>query len=178
MICPLCDYRDHPPGCDECGWCQFPMSAVDTPVPIDRVDHSLMFDPVLILRPKPPVTVPIDATLGTAMRLMIQHHVGAILVIGQQNHLEGILTERDFLTKVATHPSSEYYPISPWMTRNPECVTPNDSLAIALGKMTIGGYRHLPVVENAIPVGVISVRDILRHIMTLCKERRLPMVEE
>jgi CBS domain-containing protein len=177
MMCPLCGYQDHPPGCDECGWCQFPMSAVDVPFPIDRVDQGLVYDPVLILEPKPPVTVPVDATLGDAMRLMILHHVGAVLVIGHQGQLEGILTERDFLTKVATRQKPDRFPISPWMTRNPECVSPNDSLAIALGKMTIGGYRHLPVVENAIPVGVISVRDILRRIMTLCQEPRLPMVE-
>jgi CBS domain-containing protein len=48
-------------------------------------------------------------------------------------------------------------------------VTPADTLAFALHKMDIGGYRHTPVVENSVPVGMISVRDMLHHITRLCK---------
>jgi CBS domain-containing protein len=54
------------------------------------------------------------------------------------------------------------------MTRNPETVSLNDSLALALQKMDVGGYRHLPVVEDGKPVGVISVRDMMRHLTKLC----------
>jgi CBS domain-containing protein len=50
------------------------------------------------------------------------------------------------------------------MTRDPETVTPADTLAFALGKMDAGGYRHLPVVAGGRPVGVVSVRDVLRHV--------------
>jgi CBS domain-containing protein len=53
------------------------------------------------------------------------------------------------------------------MTASPETVSPNDLLAVALGKMDSGGYRHLPVVAEGRPVGVISVRDVLRHLTAL-----------
>jgi CBS domain-containing protein len=43
-------------------------------------------------------------------------------------------------------------------------------LALALSKMDAGGYRHLPVVEDGKPVGMISVRDILRHIIAVCPD--------
>jgi len=56
------------------------------------------------------------------------------------------------------------------MTPHPETVGPADPLAFALGKMAGGGYRHLPVVKDGQPVGVISVRDILRHIVWLCRD--------
>jgi CBS domain-containing protein len=56
------------------------------------------------------------------------------------------------------------------MTRNPETVEPNDTLAVALHKMDVGGYRHLPIVEGERPVGIISVRDVSRHITRLCKD--------
>ncbi len=56
------------------------------------------------------------------------------------------------------------------MTSNPETVGPTDSLAFALHKMDCGGYRHLPVVKDGQPLGVISVRDMLRHITGLCRK--------
>jgi len=56
------------------------------------------------------------------------------------------------------------------MTPNPETVTSGDTLAFALGKMDAGGYRHLPVVAGGKPVGVISVRDVLRHVTDVCPE--------
>jgi CBS domain-containing protein len=56
------------------------------------------------------------------------------------------------------------------MTSEPETLGPDDMLAVALHKMDVGGYRHLPVVENGVPTGIISVRDLIRHITQLCKE--------
>ena len=47
----------------------------------------------------------------------------------------------------------------------------DDTLAFALHKMDGGGYRHLPVLKDGQPLGMISVRDMLRHITRLCKDR-------
>ena len=170
MICPLCAFKDNLPGAEECGWCQFSLASIDVPVPFDRVDRSLMADPVQVLRPRPPVTVLNDARLGQAMSLMLEHRVGAVLVTDASGLLRGILTERDFLTKVAGHPEAAQLSVEPWMTVAPESVRLDDPLALALGKMMAGGYRHLPVLDNNRPLGVISVRDILRHIIHLCQE--------
>ncbi len=57
------------------------------------------------------------------------------------------------------------------MTANPECVNADDTLAFALHKMDVGGYRHLPVLHEGKPAAVISVRDLLRHITRMCKDR-------
>ena len=57
------------------------------------------------------------------------------------------------------------------MTPNPETVRPTDTLAFVLHKMDGGGYRHLPVLKDGQPLGMISVRDMLRHITRLCKDR-------
>jgi CBS domain-containing protein len=56
------------------------------------------------------------------------------------------------------------------MTPKPETVQMGDILAAALAKMDAGGYRHLPVVQNGRPVGVISVRDVLRHLIRFCAD--------
>ena len=165
MRCPACDHPN-PPGADECERCQTPLAALDAPTPHGPVERALLNDPVSVLDPRPPVTVPIDAELGFAIRAMIDERVGALLVTGASGELVGILTERDFLTKVAGQAGYEELPVAQFMTSSPEVVSPGDILAAALAKMDSGGYRHLPVVSGGKPVGVISVRDVLRHLTT------------
>lgn len=169
MICPTCGNRNFP-GADCCEWCEFALTAVDQPTPQDRVDRSLMTEPVSVLQPRLPVCLSADAPLGIAVNEMLKRSVGAILVTDCHGCLVGILTERDFLTKVAGQPGYAKLPLGQFMTRNPETVGVSDTLAYALGKMAGGGYRHVPVVEGDLPIGVISVRDILKHIVQLCQD--------
>lgn len=166
MRCPACDHPN-PPGADECQRCQTPLTHLDVPTPHGPVETTLLNDPVSVLDPRPPVTVSADADLGQAIRAMIDERVGAVLVTGPDGVLVGILTERDFLSKVVGEPGYERLPVSRFMTAAPEIVAPTDLLAVALGKMDAGGYRHLPVVAGGKPVGMISVRDVLRHLTTI-----------
>lgn len=168
MICPMCGRKGNRMGADTCAGCLFDLAAVDRPGPSDRVERSLMLDPVAALNPPPPVTVPAGATVGDVMRAMVAGRVGAVLVLDAGGRLGGIVTERDFLTKVAGSPGYASRPAAEVMTRRPEVVAPTDPLAVALGKMAAGGYRHLPVVAAGRPVGVVSVRDFLRHLLHLC----------
>lgn len=169
MYCPSCNHLNLP-GADQCGKCQLDLATLDLPTAHDKVEASLMTDPVSVLNPRPPVTVPANATLGDAIRAMMDRGVGAVLVTAADGGLVGILTERDFLTKVAGEAGFERLPVDRFMTVQPETVAAGDPLALALQRMDVGGYRHLPVVDGAIPVGVVSVRDVLRHITKLCKE--------
>lgn len=164
MYCPACNHARNPPGADACDNCGLPLVRTDEPALHGRVERSLMTEPVAALEPRPPVTVPADATLGVAVGLMIDRRVGAVLVTGPAGELVGILTERDFLTRIAGRAGFEQLAVRDFMTRDPEAVTANDTLAFALGKMDAGGYRHLPVVAAGRPVGVVSVRDVLRHV--------------
>ena len=56
------------------------------------------------------------------------------------------------------------------VTRDPETVGFSDPLAVALAKMDLGGYRHLPVLDHEKPVGMVSMRDVLKHVMKLCQD--------
>jgi CBS domain-containing protein len=81
------------------------------------------------------------------------------------NELVGVFTERDVLNKVTVDLTNLDRPVSDFMTTSPETITQRDSIAYAMHAMDIGGYRHMPVVDDhAKPVGVISVRDILRFL--------------
>jgi CBS domain-containing protein len=98
--------------------------------------------------------------LQEAAHRMVDRRVGAILVL-DGDRLAGILTERDVLRAVGTGFDPDA-PVSDWMTRNPETISPDDTIDDALGLMNHGGFRHLPVTEDDRLVGIISVRDLLR----------------
>jgi CBS domain-containing protein len=168
MICPHCSY-DNLPGSEQCARCQQDMSHLDLPVAQDRVQRSLMEDPVSDLRPRTPVTVPPETPIQEAMRTMLERNIGALLVVDAAGKLVGILSERDLLTKVAGELApGEERPVAEFMTPNPETIVATDTLAFALNKMDSGGYRHLPVLKDGKTVGVVSVRDMLTHLTRLC----------
>lgn len=170
MICPNCGH-DNLPGSEECTSCLQDLTQLDLPIAQDHVERSLMEDTVRILRPSTPVTIAPTSSAREAVDLMISKDLGALLVIDGGGKLLGILSERDLLTKVAgLEESLEALDVQDIMTPNPETVTADDTLAFAVHKMDVGGYRHLPVVSKGRPSGVISVRDMLRHITRLCRD--------
>jgi len=134
--------------------------------------YSLIEDPVGRLNPRTPVTIRPTTSVGEAIRMMLDSNVGALLVVGDDSRVVGIFSERDLLTKIAgLRDDYANRPVSEFMTRDPETVAPHHTLAFALHKMDCGGYRHVPVLENGHPVAMISVRDMLRHITRLCRDR-------
>jgi CBS domain-containing protein len=169
MICPHCG-EDNVPGSEQCSNCLADLADLDRPAAQDRVERSLMEDPVSALRPRRPVTLPPTATVAEAMQTMLAENIGALLVVGADGRVVGVFSERDLLTKVAGL-VADYHarPIRDFMTPAPETVRPTDTLAFVLHKMDVGGYRHLPVLEGGLPQGMISVRDMLRHVTRMCK---------
>jgi CBS domain-containing protein len=170
MICPNCNF-DNVPGSEFCRNCQTDLTQLDRPTAQDRVERCLMEDTVGSLKPRAALTVPAAALVGEAIQKMLACDIGAVLVVAQDGKLLGIFSERDLLRKVAGDPDYAGKPVRQFMTANPETVRETDSLAFVLHKMDGGGYRHLPVLKDGLPLGMISVRDVLRHITRLCKDR-------
>ena len=171
MICPTCGH-DNLPGSEECSRCLQDLTQLDRPTAHDRIERSLMEDPVSVLQPAQTDHARPTTTVRDAMRIMLARDIGALLVVDDDGKLLGIFSERDLLTKVAG---------------DTRLITPTDRSGLhdaqaprrlprptrwpfALHKMDVGGYRHLPVLEEGRPVGVISVRDMLRHITRLCRQ--------
>ncbi len=167
MICPAC-YERNLMGADACKVCGADLTAFDRPQASDAVEASLLSDTVASLRPRPPLCVRPESDLSHVLKVMTREGVGAVLVTDSTGVLVGILTERDFLTKIAGEVGTTHT-VGEFMTPNPEAVRPADPLAFVVRQMDAGGYRHLPVVDDGRPVGVISVRDVLRHVLALCK---------
>lgn len=170
MICPTCGW-DNVPGNEECSNCQQDLTPLDRPAAQDKVERSLMEDSVLVLKPHAPVTIHANTPIREAIQSLLSRDIGALLVVNDTGELLGIFSERDLLTKVAgLHESYADLPVGEFMTPKPETVTESDTLDFALHKMDGGGYRHLPVLTDGQPSGVISVRDMLRHITRMCKD--------
>jgi CBS domain-containing protein len=170
MICPNCGH-DNLPGSEECSSCLQDLTQLDRPCASNRVERSLMEDPVGTLCRHNPVTVRPTATVREAIQAMLGPGVGALLVVDEAGKLVGILSERDLLMRaVDNHAAFHTLQVHQFMTPKPETIKTDDSLAFALHKMDVGGYRHLPVVSDGRPEGIVSVRDMLHHITRLCKD--------
>jgi CBS domain-containing protein len=170
MICPNCGH-DNLPGSEECASCGQDLTQLDRPVASNRVERSLMEDSVGKLCAARPIVIPPTSTVQEAINAMLGPSVGAVLIVDGDQQLLGIFSERDLLVKLAGHDVPfDQLEVSDFMTPDPEVVSADATLAFALHKMDIGGYRHLPVVKDGKPIGVISVRDMLRHFTTLCKD--------
>src|SRR5579871_6172865 len=100
MICPTCGH-DNLPGSEECSRCLQDLTQLDRPVPHNRVERSLMEDLVGVLHPAQPITISPTATVGEAIDTMLQHNIGAVLVVGTDGKLLGIFSERDLLVRIA-----------------------------------------------------------------------------
>jgi CBS domain-containing protein len=170
MICPNCGY-DNLPGSEECASCLQDLTHLDRPVPHNRIERSLTDEPVVALRPVKAISVHPTTTVREAISLLNSHNVGVLLVTDADERLVGVFSERDVLLRiVGLQANYDDLPVSQFMTMNPETVTMHDKLVHALSRMDGGGYRHLPVLDGEHPIGIISVRDFLRYIRTLCRD--------
>lgn len=107
------------------------------------------------------LSAPATTTVCEAARMMRQRRVGAMVVV-EEGRLVGVFTERDALFRVvAEGRDATATPLSAVMTANPTTVGPDDSFTHALELMHEGKFRHVPVVENGRPVGMVSSRDAL-----------------
>lgn len=106
------------------------------------------------------IALPPASTVGDAVRLMAERHVGAVMII-EADKLIGIFTERDVVTRVvARKHSPDTMTLAEVMTTSPHTVGPDDTALDALSRMSQHGFRHLPVVKDGKVIGMISVRDL------------------
>jgi CBS domain-containing protein len=102
------------------------------------------------------------ATVHDAACVMTRANCGSVLIIDHASHLQGIVTERDIMTRVVAKALDLQTPVSKIMTPNPQCVKPELKVADAVLIMIERGFRHLPVVaDNGKILGVFSVRDAM-----------------
>ncbi len=117
---------------------------------------------------QPAITCERSATVRQVIETMQHARIGCMLIV-DQGYLAGIFTERDILTKVAARAVDiDRLQIAEIMTPDPECLHHDNELVYALNQMSVGGYRHIPLVDDqGRPTGVVSARDIIDHLAHL-----------
>jgi CBS domain-containing protein len=107
-----------------------------------------------------------DAMVFDAIQEMADKNVGALLVL-ENDQLVGIITERDYTRKVILkHRSSKETPVREIMDGQLECAAPGDSVDECLRIMTEKRIRHLPVMDNGELVGIVSIGDLVKWIIS------------
>ena len=120
-----------------------------------------------LLGKRPPAIFQVgpDVMVFDALQLLADHGVGALLVMDGER-LVGIFSERDYTRKVALQGrNSRDTPVSAIMTANVIAVSPKTGTRDCMALMSLHRFRHLPVVDGARVLGMISIRDIMDDII-------------
>ena len=103
-----------------------------------------------------------DAKLAAAIKILAERKIGAVMVMSN-GRIEGILSERDIVRVLGERGARVLdEPVSAVMTREVVSCRQTDTVAAIMEMMTLGKFRHLPVVEEGMIVGLISIGDIVK----------------
>ncbi|CAH0337007.1 hypothetical protein FVB9288_02743 [Flavobacterium sp. CECT 9288] len=109
-------------------------------------------------------------TVYEALTIMSEKNIGAILII-ENTELKGVLSERDYARKIVLKAkSSKKTFVHEIMETNVVTVKPTDNLDFCMELMSTKRVRHLPVLENDIVIGIISISDVVKAIIELQKD--------
>jgi CBS domain-containing protein len=136
----------------------------ECPGPAD-LGSVLVNDPISNAANYPPIVVAPEAMLSEVLSKMREAGRGAVLIV-KDGKLAGIFTERDVLLRVAGFPIDvDRTAVEELMTLNPHTLPADSSVAFALNKMVVEGFRHVPLVdEQGRPSGMVSMRDLIDYL--------------
>jgi len=161
VICPVCRFGNFP-GDDTCANCGADLWASDTPQSTTSFSGELLGTRLADLAAGKAHLVDMEADLGEAVARMQREGIDCLLVT-EGGALVGIFTDRDAILKVAGRDSADRT-IGDVMTADPVVLRSADPVAVAIHKMAVGGFRHVPIIDQGQAIGVVSARDVFRHL--------------
>jgi predicted transcriptional regulator len=161
MLCPTCQ-TDNFEGESTCENCGADLALNDTPRSALDYQDTILGDHLDTLGAGSYAVVEPLTPAYDAIRVMHQANVDCLLVV-EGGQLVGIFTDRDAVVKAADK-RLQLYRVRDFMTPDPVVLRREDTLAVAIHKMAVGGFRHIPVVEDGAPIGVVAAADVFRHL--------------
>jgi CBS domain-containing protein len=138
----------------------------------ERIRGTLLTARLNELSLRAPIMVDAEATVVMAVNAMNEQRTGCVLV-QKAGKMVGIFSERDVLTRVIFRNNNSTMTVESVMTKDPETLDTTQTVACALNKMSVGGYRHIPVMDKGKPVAVVSIRDLVDFLVELFPEKVL-----
>ena len=141
--------------------------AYDDPVRQPKaLTEDILSEPISHLDPHDAVSFDVDATVDDAVQAMNSKSIGCVLVTDRDG-LAGIFTERDVMRRIVGRGFNlSRLRLGDYMTPNPDTLSLADPIAFALNRMSVGGYRHVPLVdETGRPIAIISIIDVVRFLV-------------
>ena len=163
MLCPVCRF-DNFEGEDTCTNCGADLSTSDTPQPAEDFHDTILGDHLDRLGIGSPRLVESTTPVGEAIRQM-HADGGDCLLVTDGGQLVGIFTDRDAVAKAAGK-RLDSVPVAEFMTHDPVVLRRDDTIAVAIHKMAVGEFRHIPIVDGGRPIGVVAAADVFRHLVT------------
>jgi CBS domain-containing protein len=163
VICPDCK-AENIQGADFCAQCGHDLHTLDIPSAYDEFTEHLLNDRLDGLETREvPIVSPRDP-IAFAIHKMQALGTGCALV-QVQDQVVGIITERDILLKAAGgRVDLNAITVSQAMTPDPVMLRGDDTLAVALHKMSVGEFRHIPLLIEGSVSRVVSIRDVFKHV--------------
>ncbi|HEX4040828.1 MAG TPA: CBS domain-containing protein [Xanthobacteraceae bacterium] len=119
---------------------------------------------ILAAKGRDVVSVEPNAKLSSAVALLAEKRIGALVVLGVDRRIVGILSERDIVRALAEHGTHTLdAPVSQVMTRKVSTCTESETIPSIMERMTAGKFRHVPVVDQGRLAGIISIGDVVKH---------------
>jgi signal-transduction protein with cAMP-binding, CBS, and nucleotidyltransferase domain len=162
MLCPVCN-TDNFEGEDACANCGADLATSDSPRSAIVYRDTVLGDQLDTLGIGSFRVVPPSMPADDAIRAMHDAGTDCLLVV-EDGHLVGIFTDRDAVVKAADK-RLQLYRVEDFMTKDPVVLRHHDTLAVAIHKMAVGEFRHIPIVEGRVPIGVVAAADIFRHLV-------------
>ena len=104
-----------------------------------------------------------DKSLLDIAKLLVQHGIGCIVIVGDDDKIAGIVSERDLMRAIGQGGTDVLKePVSDFMTKTVVTAREADTTNWLMSEMTKGRFRHMPVVENDRLVGLVSIGDVVR----------------
>src|SRR6186713_357119 len=166
MICPNCG-TENIQGADECENCGADLRASDIPSPGNAFEAKLVDVPLAEVHPHLPMTINSTATVADAVAQMQPANIGC-LAVAYNGAVRDIRSECDLVMK-ATGAPLDGMTVDSLMTSFPVVLRDDDSVAVAIHKMAVGGFRHIPLVSDGHATGIVSARDLFKYILDALK---------
>jgi signal-transduction protein with cAMP-binding, CBS, and nucleotidyltransferase domain len=161
MLCPVCRF-DNFEGEANCLNCGADLSTSDVPQALADYHDTILGEHLEALGVGVPTIVAPTLPVAEAIRQM--HGAGNdCLLVVDAGRLLGIFTDRDAVVKVAGK-KLDAFDVRDFMTPDPVVLRREDTLAVAIHKMAVGGFRHIPIMDGDRPLGVVAAADVFRHI--------------